>query len=163
MHTDKNETIQNDNTNIAERSSGIRTIYLGTTKDMNSKSMRNDSYNHAKSLHTNKNETVQNDNTNIAERSSGIRTISLGTTKDANSKSTMNDSYNHINNALLMNEEQRFQHPLETGLQISNSTRFVCVGITNVLFHLWKTTTMHLTLTPIKGVLYAILFQFRVQ
>ena len=105
MHTNQNETVQNDNTIIAESSIGIRTISLGTTKDMNSKSMRNDSYNHAKSLHTNKNETVQNDNTNIAERSSGIRKISLGTTKDTNSKSTRNDSYSHTNNALLMNEE----------------------------------------------------------
>ena len=68
--------------------------------------MRNDSYNHAKSMHRNKYETIQNDNTNIAEKSSGTRTIYLGTTKDTNSKSTRNDSYNHANKALLMNEEQ---------------------------------------------------------
>ena len=163
MHTNNNETVQNDNTNIVEWSSGIRTISLGTTMDTNSKSMRNDSYNHVKSMHRNKNETIQNDNTNIAEKSSGIRTIYLGTTKDTNSKSTRNDSYNHANKALLMNEEQRIQNPLETSLQISNSTGSVSVGITKVLFHLSKPTTMHLTLTLIKGVLYAILFQFRVQ
>ena len=114
-------------------------------------------------MHTNQNETVQNDNKNITKRSSGIRIISIGTTKDTNSKSTRNDSYSHANNALLINEEQRFQNPLKTSLQNSNSTRFVCVGINKVLFHLWKTTTMNLTLNPIKGVLYAILFQFRVQ
>ena len=149
MHTNNNETVQNDNTNIVEWSSGIRTISLGTTKDTNSKSTRNDSYNHAKYMHRNKYETVQNDNINISERSSGIRTIYLGTTKDTNSKSTRNDSYNHANKALLMNEEQRIQNPLETGVQISNSTRSIFVGITKVLFHLSKTTTMHLTLTPI--------------
>ena len=114
-------------------------------------------------MHTNNNETIKNDNTNIAERSSGIRTISLGTIKDTNSKSTRNDWYSHGNKALLMTEEQRIQNPLEISLQISNSTRSICVGITKVLFHLSKKTTMHLTLTLIKGVLYAILLQFRVQ
>ena len=47
MYTNQNETVQKDNTNIAERSSRIRTISLGKTKDTNSKSTRNDSYNHA--------------------------------------------------------------------------------------------------------------------
>ena len=101
-------------------------------------------------MHTNENETIQNDNTNIAERSSGIMTNSLGTTKDTNSKSTRNDSYSHTNNALLMNEEQRFQNPLETGLQISNSTRTISVGTTKVSFQLSMKTTMHSTLIKIK-------------
>ena len=47
MHTNQNETVHNDNTNIDERSSGIRKISLGTTKNTNSKSTRNDSYSHA--------------------------------------------------------------------------------------------------------------------
>ena len=34
MHTNQNETVHNDNTNIDERSSGIRTISVGTTKEM---------------------------------------------------------------------------------------------------------------------------------
>ena len=114
-------------------------------------------------MHRNKYETIQNDNINISERNSGIRTISLDTTKDTNSKSTRNGSYSHTNKALLMNEEQRIQNPLKTGLQILNSTRYVSVGITKVLFHISKTRTMDLDLTPIKGLLYAILFQFRVQ
>ena len=48
MHSNQNEIVQNDNTNIAERSSGIRKISLGTTKNTNSKSTRNDSYSHTK-------------------------------------------------------------------------------------------------------------------
>ena len=80
-----------------------------------------------------------------------------------NSKSTRNHSYIHTNNALLMNEEQRFQNPLKTGLQISSSARTVYVGITKVLFHLSTKRTMHFTLMKIKGVLYTILFQLHVQ
>ena len=47
MHTNQNKTVQTDNTNIAERSSGIRTISLGTTKDTISKSAMDDSHSHA--------------------------------------------------------------------------------------------------------------------
>ena len=101
-------------------------------------------------MHSNQNETVQNDNTNIVEKRSGIRRIYLGTTKDTNSKSTRNDSYSHANNALLMNEEQRFQIKLTSSLQISSSTRIVSVGTTKVSFLLSTTTTMHSNLIKIK-------------
>ena len=101
-------------------------------------------------MHTNQNETVQNDNTNITERSSGIRTISLSTTREINSKSNRNDSCSHANNALLTNEEQRFQNQLKNGLQIDSPERTVSVGTTKVLFHLSTTTTMHLTLIKIR-------------
>ena len=101
-------------------------------------------------MYTNQNETVQNDNTNIAERSSGIRTISLGTTKDMNSKSTRNDSYSHTNNALLMNDQQRFQNLLTIDIQISISPRTVSLGTTKLSFYLSTTTTMHSNLIKIK-------------
>ena len=48
IQKNQNEIVQNDNTNIAERSSGIRKISLGTTKNTNSKSTMNDSYSHTK-------------------------------------------------------------------------------------------------------------------
>ena len=47
IQKNQNEIVHNDNTNIEERSSGIRTIYLGTKNDTNSKYTRNDLYSHA--------------------------------------------------------------------------------------------------------------------
>ena len=82
MHTNHNETVQNDKTNIAERSSGIRTISLGTTKDTNSKSTRNDSHSHANNaLLTNEEQGFQNQLKTSLQMSSPARTISVGTTK----------------------------------------------------------------------------------
>ena len=82
MHTNQNETIQNDNKNIPERSNGIRTISLGTTKEMNSKSTRNDSHSHANNtLLTNEEQGFQNQLKTGLQMSSPMRTISVGTTK----------------------------------------------------------------------------------
>ena len=82
MYTNQNETVQNDNTNIAERSSGIRTISLGTTKDTISKSGMNDSHSHANNaLLTNEDQGFQNQLKTGLQMSSPTRTISVGTTK----------------------------------------------------------------------------------
>ena len=82
MHTNQNETVHNDNTNIDERSSGIRTISLGTTKETNSNSTRNDSHSHTNnSLLTNEEQVLQNKLKTGLQMSSPARTISGGTTK----------------------------------------------------------------------------------
>ena len=82
MYTNQNETVQNDNTNIAERSSGIRIISLRTTKETNSKSTRNDSHSHANNaLLTNEEQVFQNQLKTRLQMSSLARTISVGTTK----------------------------------------------------------------------------------
>ena len=82
MYTNQNEIVQNDNINIAERSSGIRTISLGTTKDTNSKSTRNDSHSHANNaLLRNEEQGFQNQLKTGLQMSSPARTISVGTTK----------------------------------------------------------------------------------
>ena len=82
MHGNQNETVHNDNTNIDERSSGIRTIYLGTTKETNSKSTRNDSHSHANNaLLRNEEQGFQNQLKTGLQMSSPVRTIFVGTTK----------------------------------------------------------------------------------
>ena len=82
MYTNQNETVQNDNTNTTKRSSGIRTIYLGTTKDMISKYTMNDSHSHANNaLLTNEDQGFQNQLKTGLQMSSPARTISVGTIK----------------------------------------------------------------------------------
>ena len=82
MHTNQNETVHNDNTNIDERSSGIITISLGTTKETNSKSTRNDSHNHTNNaLLRNEEQGFQNQLKTGLQMSSLVRTIFVGTTK----------------------------------------------------------------------------------
>ena len=82
MYTNQPKTVQNDNTNTAERSSGIRTISLGTTKDTISKYIMNDSHNHTNNaLLTNEYQGFQNQLKTGLQMSSPARTISVGTTK----------------------------------------------------------------------------------
>ena len=82
MYKNQPETVQNNNTNTTERSSGIRTIYLGTTKDTNSKSTRNDSHNHANNaLLTNEEHGFQNQLKNGLQIDSPERIVCVGTTK----------------------------------------------------------------------------------
>ena len=101
MYTNQNETVQNDNTNIAKRSRGIRKISLGTTKDTNSKSIRNHSYIHTNnSLLMNEEQRFQNQLTRGLQISSSARTISVGTTKVSfhlSMKKTMNSTLIKIN------------------------------------------------------------------
>ena len=67
---------------MAERNSGIRTIYLGTTKDTISKSTMNDSHSHANNaLLTYEDQGFQNQLKTGLQMSSPTRTISVGTTK----------------------------------------------------------------------------------
>ena len=76
------EIVQNHNTNMAERNSGIRTISLGTTKDTTSKSAMNDSHSHANNpLLTNEDQGFRNQLETGSQMSSPARTISIGTTK----------------------------------------------------------------------------------
>ena len=76
------ETVQNNNTDTAERNSGIRSIYLGTTKDMTSKSTMNDSHSHANNpFLTNEDQGFRNQLETGLQMSSPARTISIGTTK----------------------------------------------------------------------------------
>ena len=82
MYTDQNETVQNDNSNTAERSSGIPTISLGTTKGTISESNMNDSHSHANNaLLTNEDQGFRNQLETGLQMSSPARTISVGTTK----------------------------------------------------------------------------------
>ena len=82
MYKNQPETVQNDNTNTVERSSGIRTISLGTIKDTISKSTMNDSHSHANNaLLTNEYQGFQNQLESSLQMSSPARTISIGTTK----------------------------------------------------------------------------------
>ena len=76
------EIVQHNNTNMAERNSGIRTISLGTTKDTTSKSAMNDSHSHANNaLLTNEDQGFRNQLETGLQMSSPARTISIGTTK----------------------------------------------------------------------------------
>ena len=81
MYKNQPKTIQNNNTNTTERSSGIRTISLGTTKDTISKSAMNDSHSHGnKALLRNEDQGFRNQLETGLQMSSPARTISIGTT-----------------------------------------------------------------------------------